>query len=240
MKNIDITTTQNVTIQYGLSNAGYRIIAFLIDLLTIAIGCGILSFLTSLLSPAAREIALYFTTIPFFVFYSLAFEQLNNGQSLGKMALRLRVVRIDGEKASFLDYVMRWVFRALDIYSFFGTVAILGIISSTNNQRIGDLLANTIVVNIGKTERMRLKSLLNLNKIIDYTPSYPNIIRMPESAMLIVKETLQKHTKHNNFAHKKALDLLAKKMAEELEIEMPKDKTLFLKTLLKDYVVLTR
>lgn len=240
MKNIDITTTQNVTIQYGLANVVYRAIAFFIDFITMGVGVALLFAVTAWLSPAARDISIYFTAIPFFVFYSLAFEQLNNGQSLGKMALRLRVVRMDGEKANFLDYVMRWVFRWLDIYSSFGAIAGLGVVSSANNQRIGDLLANTIVVNVGKTERMKLENLLKLNKMNNYKPSYPEVINMPESAMLIVKETLQKHLKHKNFAHQKAFDLLVDKMAHELDLSPPKDKMLFLKTLLKDYVVLTR
>jgi len=198
---------------------------------------GIISWL---FSSAGADIVMYFTVIPFVVFYSLAFEQLNNGQSLGKMALKLRVVRMDGEKANFLDYVMRWVFRALDIYFTLGGVAVLGVVSSTNNQRIGDLLANTIVVNVGKTERMKLENLLKLNKLSNYKTTYPEVVNMPESAMLVVKETLQKHLKHKNFAHQKALDLLVEKMVFELSLDPPKNKILFLKTLLKDYVVLTR
>jgi uncharacterized RDD family membrane protein YckC len=240
VKNIEITTTQNVTIQYGLASAVYRAIAFLLDLIVIVVAVLIMGGLQSWLLPRAYEITIYFTTIPFFVFYSLAFEHFNNGQSLGKMALKLRVIRIDGEKANFLDYVMRWVFRALDIYFSFGGIAVLGVISSTNNQRIGDLLANTVVVNVGKNERMKLANLLKLNKMENYVVTYPQITKMSEETMLIVKETLQKHQKHNNFAHQNALDLLTAKMEYELELEAPKNKTKFLKTLLKDYVVLTR
>lgn len=240
MKNIEITTTQNVTVQYGLASVVYRAIAFLLDLIAIVIGSLILWGLQAWLLPEAFEITIYFTIIPFIVFYSLAFEYLNNGQSLGKMLLKLRVIRLDGEKAQFLDYTMRWVFRSLDFYSSFGGVAFLGVIASTNNQRLGDLLANTTVVSIGKTERMNLQNLLKLNKMSNYTATYPQVVKMPEEAMLIVKETLQKHSKHKNFAHQKALDLLVKKMELELSIDAPQNKTEFLKVLLKDYVVLTR
>jgi len=223
-----------------MANIVYRAIAFLIDLVVIGVGIGFMALITSGLSSSAQEMVMYFTTIPYFVFYSLAFEQLNNGQSLGKMALKLRVVRIDGEKANFLDYVMRWIFRALDIYSSGGSVAALAVISSANNQRIGDLLANTIVVNIGKTERMKLENLLKLNKMKNYKATYPEVVNMPESSMLIIKETLHRNQKHKNYAHQKALDLLVEKMVIELKLTAPKNKELFLKTLLKDYVVLTR
>jgi len=58
--------------------------------------------------------------------------------------------------------------------------------------------------------------------------------------MLIVKEVLKKQLKYPNLAHKKAFDLLVEKIATELELNIPKNKTEFLKTLLKDYIILTR
>lgn len=241
MKNIEITTTQNVTIQYGLASVWVRGIAFVIDLAIIVIVSLILWGIEAwIFSPKGMEIALYFTLLPFILLYSLAFEQLNNGQSIGKLALRLRVIRIDGEKTNFLDYFMRWMFRALDIYFSLGSVATLGIISSTNSQRIGDLLANTVVVTIDKTERMKLENLLKLNDMSKYVVTYPQISRFPEEAMLIVKETLARHLKHHNFAHEQALELLTKKIEQELGIEAPADKVKFLQVLLKDYIVLTR
>jgi uncharacterized RDD family membrane protein YckC len=240
MKTIEITTTQNVTIQYGLASVLERAIALAIDIAVISTVSSIILGLQSWLFPYASDIVLYLEILPFILLYSLIFEQFNNGQSLGKMALRLRVIRLDGEKANFLDYLMRWIFRALDIYFSFGGVAVLTVISSTNSQRIGDLLANTVVVNVGKTERMKLDNLLKLNKMDTYVVTYPQVIYLPEDAMLTVKETLTKYAKHNNFAHQKALDLLVEKMEQELELKAPENKVQFLKILLKDYIILTR
>jgi uncharacterized RDD family membrane protein YckC len=240
MNKIEITTTQNVTIEYETSPLIYRIVAFLLDLIIIAFSCFILTLVIQGVFGRAADIIMYFTIIPIIFFYSLAFEYFNNGQSIGKKALRLRVIKKNGSKTQFLDYTMRWVFRTIDIYGSLGSIASLGIMASSNNQRVGDFLANTVVVRIGKTERMKLQNLLRLNQMTQYVPTYPKIIKMEEETMLIVKETLQKHQKHNNYSHKKAIDLLVKKMELELDIEAPKDKTQFLKTLLKDYVVLTR
>ena len=240
MKNIEITTTQNVTIQYGLASVWERAIALVIDVAAIATVSVIIGGLQSWLAPNASDVIIYLVIFPFILLYSLAFEQFNNGQSLGKMALQLRVIRLDGEKVNFLDYLMRWIFRALDIYFSFGGIAVLTIISSTNSQRIGDLLANTVIVSVGKTERMKLDNLLKLNKLDKYIVTYPQVIHMPEDAMLIVKETLAKFTKQNNFAHQTALDLLVEKMEKELELKAPENKVQFLKILLRDYIVLTR
>jgi uncharacterized RDD family membrane protein YckC len=240
MDEIEITTTQNITIHYELASIFERIVAFTIDLIILSLSSLILFGLASAIFPMAEEILIYLTLLPIIVFYSLFLELFNNGQSLGKMALKLRVIRIDGEKTNFLDYLMRWMFRILDIYGSFGGIAFLGVISSTNNQRTGDLLANTVVVSLRKDNRMKLDNLLKLNNQTKYIPVYPDVLKFDEETMLIVKEVLKKQIKHPNGAHKKAFDLLVEKITQELNLKTPKNKVEFLKTLLKDYILLTR
>jgi len=215
-------------------------VAFLLDLIILVVGCSILALVVEGIFGKAADIVMYFTIVPILFFYSLAFEYFNNGQSIGKKALRLRVIKKDGGKVLFLDYAMRWVFRTIDIYGSFGSIASLGIMASSKNQRLGDFLANTVVVRVGKTERMQLNNLLRLNQLENYVPTYPQVINMNEEAMLIVKEVLHKNKTHNNYSHQKALDFLVEKIENELELKAPTDKIRFLNTLLKDYVVLTR
>ncbi len=229
-----------MTVEYELSSLISRCVAFLLDVVILTVSGLIIALIVQGIFGRAADIVMYFTLFPVIFFYSLAFEHFNNGQSIGKKALNIRVIKADGEKTHFLDYVMRWVFRIVDIYSFVGAVASLGILASSKNQRLGDFLANTVVVKVGKTERMKLQNLMRLNKMKAYTPTYPQVIKMKEESMLIVKETIERSTKNPNYAHQKALELLVKKMEKELTLEAPKDKILFLKTLLKDYVVLTR
>lgn len=240
MDEIEITTTQNITIHYELANIWERIFAFIIDLIILTVSSSILYGISSAILPSSSDILIYLTLLPIIVFYSLFFELFNNGQSIGKRALKLRVIRIDGEKTTFSDYLMRWMFRIIDIYGSFGGIAFLGIISSTNNQRTGDLLANTVVVSLRKDNRIKLSNLLKLNNHVKYIPVYPEVLRFDEETMLIVKEVLKKHLKYPNLAHKKAFDLLIEKMTTELNLKVPKNKVEFLKTLLKDYILLTR
>ncbi|PBQ33813.1 transporter [Sphingobacteriaceae bacterium] len=239
MKNIEITTSQNVTIQYGLANPWERALALALDLILMGLVTLLIFGIQGLIGMEV-DYLLYFFVLPFVLLYSLGFEQLNNGQSFGKRVLKLRVIRMDGEQATFLDYLMRWIFRALDIYFSIGGVAVLSAISSKYNQRLGDLLANTVVVNVGKSERMALDTLLKLYKTKDHKVTYPQVAKMSEEAMLIVKETLSKKLTVNNPAHDEALTLLTDKMVKELNLKAPKDNQAFLKTLLKDYIILTR
>src|ERR1043165_6017688 len=149
---IEITTTQNITVHYELAGVWERVVAFFLDAIILIVCSSILYAVFC--SGVDGDIMPFFTVIPFVVLYSLAFELFNNGQSIGKMALKLRVIRIDGQKVTFPDYMMRWMFRLMDIYASMGSVAFLGIISSSNNQRVGDLLANTVVVSLKKDYRI--------------------------------------------------------------------------------------
>ena len=240
MDEIEITTTQNITIHYELANIGERILAFIADLIILTVSSSILYGISSIILTNSSELLIYLTLLPIIVFYSLFFELFNNGQSIGKMALKLRVIRIDGEKTAFSDYLMRWMFRIIDIYGSFGGIAFLGIISSTNNQRTGDLLANTVVVSLRKDNRIKLSNLLKLNNQVKYIPVYPEVLKFDEETILIVKEVLKKQLQYPNLAHKKAFELLIEKMETELNLKVPKNKVEFLKTLLKDYIMLTR
>jgi len=87
---------------------------------------------------------------------------------------------------------------------------------------------------------MKLENLLKLDSDKKYEPVYPQVTRMEEETMLVVKEVLKKHIKYPNEAHARAFELLVDKMATELELKVPKNKEQFLKTLLKDYILLTR
>ena len=59
---------------------------------------------------------LYF--IPYLL-YHLLFEIFLNGQSLGKMAMRIKVITLEGGQPSLSQYLIRWMFRIIDIGLFF-------------------------------------------------------------------------------------------------------------------------
>lgn len=240
MKNIEITTSQNVTVQYNLATAVERSLAFFLDAIVLFALFFILQLIFTFFFASSADLLTYIFLFPVILFYSLAIEQLNNGQSIGKKIMKLRVIRLDGENVRFLDYMMRWMFRLLDIYGSAGGIALLSILSSQYSQRPGDLLANTVVVNIGKTDRLTLEKLLQLHETRDHKITYPEVVKMPEEAMLLVKETLGKKVSQDNEAHNVAFDLLVKKMEKELGIKAMNDKEQFLRTLLKDYIILTR
>lgn len=243
MKSIEIKTTQNVVLQYELADLKDRIIAYLIDMVCITVAISLLSVIgfsiLGLYGTSAQVYVIFLFCV--FIFYSLAFEVLNNGQSLGKMAMRIRVIRTVGGKASFADYSARWAFRMVDIYFSLGGLASVLIASSTKAQRIGDIVANTAVVKLNQSFDLALKDLLAIRTQDTYQPQYLQAKQLQERDVLVIKTALERFLRFKNDAHQEALNLLADKIRETLQIQDDAtDNRRFLQTILSDYVVLTR
>ncbi len=243
MKNIEIKTTQNVVLQYELADFRDRLMAFFIDLVCLGIALVILAMIGFSLFGFSGTTEVVFTIFLscVFIFYSLVLEVNNKGQSLGKMAMRIRVIKTAGGQATFSDYAARWVFRMIDIYFSLGGVASILIASSAKAQRIGDIVANTAVVKLVPKMNLDLSDLLALYAQDSYKPTYLMAKQLVEEDVLLIKNALDRHRQFNNEAHQESLELLTERIKQILQLEsIHSDKRFFLQTVLNDYVVLTR
>lgn len=239
MKNIEINTTQNVVIEYKAATVVERALAFLLDQVILWASIGILFLFVSAILNSGK-FAFYIVFIPIFFFYTLCWEMFNNGQSPGKMAMGIRVVKINGEDIGFYDYFMRWAFRLIDIFASLGTLAALTITSSPRSQRIGDFLADTAVIKINNSGRLSLDRIMQLSNLENHVVTYPEITQFSEEEMLLIKETAIRFQKYPTEGHQQAVTLLVKKIEDELGIKAFGDRIEFLNILIKDYVALTR
>ena len=243
MKSIEIKTAQNALLEYELASLRDRILAFVLDLVCIAVANIILSIiffgLFSVYGFMETVASIILSCV--FVFYSLCFEVFNNGQSLGKKALRIRVIKTTGEKANFYDYVGRWIFRMIDIYASLGAVASMLIASSARAQRIGDIVSSTTVIKLVPRVTLYLDDILRIQSRENYQPVYSQVKQLAEKDVLLIKNTLDRSKKHDNEAHDEAVALLAARLKAILNIrEANPDNMRFLQTLINDYIVLTR
>jgi uncharacterized RDD family membrane protein YckC len=242
MKTIEITTAQKVTIQYELASVGNRIAAFIVDLMVLY---GMILLLTAvfvnLLGGASLfNYFIFLVLVPIMLFYTLMSEILLDGQTLGKRAVGLKVVKLNGDPASAFDYLIRWAFRFTDIWMSAGSVAALLISSSLYSQRLGCLLSGTTVIKKNSSRTFALKDILNIYSTENYEPKYPQVVQIDEKDMIFLKKVLERHKKYKNEAHKKVVIDLSNKIAEILDVNPPKDKEKFLETVLSDFIVLTR
>lgn len=248
MKTIDIRTTQNVTIEYELATLRERFFALFIDWLIVgAIYLVIFIFLLSTIEDVIIESSLSVNLlvkllpIGMFIFYQLFSEILADGQSWGKKAIGLKVVRLDGKEPGLSDYLLRAAFHLFDTILSVGIVAALLVSSSAKGQRLGDMTANTTVIRVKFSLRFRLEDILNINSLEDYEPTYPDVRKLSEQDMLLIKTIISRSRTYKNEAHREVIDDLVNRLTHLLGImEAPTDKIGFLKTLIRDYIVLTR
>jgi len=245
MRTIDIRTTQNVTIEYELATVTDRIFAYLIDMLTITTVHTI--FFVLLLNVFdVQDEGIYtfvFVFLPFFelILYFFFSELFFNGQSIGKKSIGIQVVRMDGQQPTIGDYLLRATFLIIDVAFSFGIIAILLVSSSDKRQRLGDMTANTTVIKVKQNLRFILSDILKINTLDNYEPQYLDVKKLSEQDMLLIKNALNRYDEFQNEAHQKVIVNIVNKVREKLDIvENPQDKVEFLKTLLRDYIVLTR
>ncbi len=243
METINIRTTQNVIINYDLAPLRDRLIGLIIDAVVVIAFSLLIFFLVTRIAQTGElfeAIAPYLSIITFFV-YSLSMEIFNKGQSLGKMAMGVRVLKLDGSEPSLSDYTIRSVFHLMDTYLCLGVLGSIFIATSENRQRMGDRAANTVVVKLNTTNMFNLNDILNISTVEDYEPVYTDIKNISEKDMLIIKKALLRHRNNPSVNNVSMINNLALKMTQLLDIrERPSNNIEFLKTLIKDYIVLTR
>lgn len=81
--------------------------------------------------------------VVWFIYFPIA-ESIR-GQTLGKLLVGLRVVSKNGRPISFGQAFKRHLVDMIDFF-FFGIVAVIIIKNTPDHQRLGDLLAKTIVI----------------------------------------------------------------------------------------------
>jgi uncharacterized RDD family membrane protein YckC len=80
--------------------------------------------------------------------YPVLFEVLGSGQTLGKRVLRLRVLMADGLPVTWEASLLRNLLRVVDALPGAYTVGLASTLFSRDFQRVGDLVAGTLVVHV--------------------------------------------------------------------------------------------
>ncbi len=235
MKSIEISTAHNIVVTNELASVIQRIIAWLIDIILLGIYSAVIASIFGGVS-----VMMYLLVSLVVAFYHLVMEIFNEGQSVGKMVLKLRVVSIQGMAPSLQDSFLRWIFRLIDIPLTLGSLGMLSILTSTKSQRIGDLLARTTVISLLSRRQVDLESIRNLDRD-DAKIVYPSIVRYSDKDMLLIKQTLARYHQSPTASNTDLVLALRDRIAQDLAIE-PKEKraSKFLTQILSDYILLKR
>ncbi len=154
---ITIRTPENIELSYALAGPGSRAAAYFIDLLVMSLVCQlavnliVVAFAT-LFGALGLDSQLWISAIvglvgfAFYNGYFILLEWLLNGQTPGKRLLHIRVIKQGGYALRFFDTLLRNLLRVIDFLPLFYGVGLTSLLFTRDSQRVGDLVAGTLVV----------------------------------------------------------------------------------------------
>ena len=147
-----VETTEGVTLRRELAGAGSRFAAALVDVIAFSLVALTLVFLivaglqgTDVPRFTVQVFVMGGSVLAWLVTLFLA-HLILGGRTPGKMLLGLRVVGQDGHPASAMQIALRSVLWIVDSLPLPISVGLLVILGSSREQRLGDMVAGTVVV----------------------------------------------------------------------------------------------
>lgn len=236
MEKLDITTTQNVDIEYTIASLGDRIVAQIIDLVILfgytLISFFIFTFMFDSLSfgfPVALMVLLF---LPAF-FYDFLCEAFMNGQSFGKKIMKIKVVKVNGSQPRLINYFLRWILKPIEVYIAYGSVALITILINGRGQRVGDLAGNTTVIKLKKY--VKLDELILPRIVPDRKIVYPQVSGLNDEDIRVIQEVILYRKNADPLVFSTVLEKIKIKMEEKLNVIASTDSLTFLSDIMKDY-----
>lgn len=230
-----IITGQFVRINQTPASIGERLVARIIDYILLflyVISTIYILERANIHSSSGVSFALLFLFIylPAFL-YSLLCEVFNQGQSVGKKILNIRVIKVDGSTPSLGSYLLRWLLYMVDV-PLTGGLGVVVVLLNKNNQRLGDLAAGTMVIKEKNYRKIQV-SLDEFDYLTkDYRPRFPMVMHLSLEQINVITKTL--HSNHKERA--KQIIQLASKVRQRLAIGKSDDTDeQFLETIVRDY-----
>jgi len=153
---LNIETPELVAIEMPLAGIGSRFIAILVDYLIFGFAFLVLVLLAVILLPAlslfgglsanwAVGIMILIVFVVHWGYFAL-FEAFSNGRTPGKRVARIRVIHQSGRGINFVESLARNLVRFIDQLPSFYALGVIVVFLSKRNQRLGDMVAGTLVV----------------------------------------------------------------------------------------------
>jgi len=245
---VKLDTGFNIEVEFALSPFHRRFFAWVIDLtiqlVYLYLGSKLMNALTDF-SWDSNFWPVVLFLLPF-IFYHLISEVMMNGQSVGKMAMSIKVMTLQGGQPSVSQYLIRWLFRIIDfpVLLFLGALSgyitwwvilflfagLICTIVTPKSQRVGDLVAGTILIDL--KNRTSWQDTVFTEVEATYQPRYPQVMQLSDRDINTLKNIIETVKKRNDFD----LSLkIADRIKSKLKMQSDQDSLDFLQTLLKDY-----
>lgn len=201
-----IRTAEGISFTQRPAGPVTRFLAFSVDLAAVAVISQLLGELVMFTSIISPDAALAIRTISYFAItigYSIFFEWIWRGQTLGKRVLKIRVIDAEGYRLRPAQIVIRNLLRIVDTLPALYAVGGIACLFSKRSQRIGDLAANTIVVYVASEPIPDLELLFsgNYNSLRSYVHLAAELRKTitPEEARLALEAITRRAELDPNF-----------------------------------------
>jgi uncharacterized RDD family membrane protein YckC len=157
-----IDTPEQVELRFPLAGLGSRFLALAVDsaiqtaatlvlilIIVIAFSAGMRAGALNRMSDTAAK---WFVAGVIFVYFLLhwgyfsLFEAFRHGQTPGKRVMKIRVIKDSGRQITFFEALARNLLRVVDSLPGMYLIGVISILVTRQNKRLGDLVADTIVV----------------------------------------------------------------------------------------------
>jgi uncharacterized RDD family membrane protein YckC len=251
MSLIQIATPFNIDIEFEVAEFHKRLLAYIIDFILM-----ILYMLSMLylwfggfkVGHGGVGFVVIVILVPM-LFYSMVSELLMGGQTVGKKLLNIKVVSLDGGEPTLGQIMLRWFMRfyewgfvlfflfwgnpflGIGFLLFGGITSIIIMVISQKSQRLGDLVAGTVVVNTGSNLTVHDTIFMQVSQN-DYKVSFPEVMRLSDRDINTIKNVLLQSKKTNNY---EMCNRVAFKVQEVLKVPSDMYAIDFLEKILADY-----
>jgi len=255
---IQIETPFNIELEFEIAEVYKRLFAYLIDFSILLVyfmsmkyfyyGGFNLAGAENLKSHVGLDILTI--SIPMLL-YSLVCEVMMHGQTIGKKIFNIRIISVAGGEPSLSQYMTRWIFKVFEwpfffgytffslqniaayiiVTGFWGLVVLIFIAVSKKNQRLGDIAANTVVINTVSPFSVNDTVFMEISDK-NYVVTFPQVLKLSDRDINTIKNVVNLYHQAQN---SQTCDRLAWKVQEVLQIQTDMYSINFLETLLADY-----
>lgn len=240
MSVITVTTPFNIDLEFYIAPFHKRLLAWLIDILLIYAYIIVVNKYVvqplNMYENLGEVTAILMILIPAYS-YHLLLEVFWNGQSVGKKAMGIKVMDMNGNEASLSQYLLRWSFRLFDMLITLGSAAVLSTALSKYSQRLGDMVAGTVVIDHRHKTKISDTIYLDL-KEENYQPIFMEVMQLSDRDINGIHNLLDsKSTSRDTDVY---ITQVAQRIKDVLKIKTQLEPRELLQQLLKDYNFLTR
>lgn len=246
---VKLDTGYNIEVEFAVASFSKRLLAWTIDIFACWMLTKALAAITHTDSffvwTQTWELKGLLIGLPV-LFYHLFFEIILNGRSPGKLALKIRVITEDGGQPGIGQYLIRWVFRIIDLPYWIAMASLMGVLPwwtvplmfsgiasvliTPKSQRLGDIVAGTIVINTYNQTSWQDTVFTELST--SYKPRYAQVMQLTDRDVNTLKQIIETVKKNGDYEMARKI---AQRIQSKIKIETDQYALDFLETLLMDY-----